>query len=467
MSNYLCLGDDVLNKKRILMVFIFVVATIAFYIVNTGVADPNSTLQGEASYPAPVRERLLTAKEALADAKWLIALIEETHPIFLDMPEFYNKLDDNYEIRKLELLEGADHPILVVDFMMLCNRYLATLKDGHSQIFPPSGGVAIPLSFYWHEGGLMINASEQFPEGATVLSIGGIEVEAIGMSIDTHLAYENESGRYYNRRNNAGSRLFHLDAGVEADEEVELEILYADDHIEFVTFEYSQGNVSSSPKPVSFEFTMLEDESIVLITANSCTRDDSWQAAQLFLTEALKNGVTDVIVDIRQNGGGDSSVWDPFAVILGIPPNKFSFGVIRRHSPLARATTLRNQNIQGNYFRLPPIRGKVDNFPYNLQVLVGERTFSSAMFLVGYVRDAEFGSLVGRVPRNTVSHFGYTAQFTLPTSHLNGSVSTHYWMRPDLSLDASDEPLLDIELPYGEDALERAVQEIQARRLAH
>ena len=102
----------------------------------------------------------------------------------------------------------------------------------------------------------------------------------------------------------------------------------------------------------------------------------------------------------------------------------------------------------------------LDPLDLQLLILVAEPTASSAMFLVGYIKDTGLGRILGRMPVNNLSHYGYATQVSLPQAELDCWISTHYWIRPDPLLDDIALPLLDIEVPFGENILTRALQEI-------
>ena len=417
------------------------------------------------SYPEPIRERMLTAEEVAADAAWLVSIIEESHPVFIDIWLMHEKLDESYDQARSIFLGSASQDMSVIDFAMLCRRYVASLGDAHTLIYSPSGyGYILDLEFYWSPDGLILLPNEEYPNGAKVISLGGLPVEDIGQTIDSHFGIETESGRYYLRSGNVVSRIFHQAAGIDNGDSVDLELVWPDNSIEIVAFDYKMYSPPTSQEQYNnFNFDLIAEGEVALVTTYACVKDNSWSATLVQLREALRTGVNKIIVDLRHNGGGDSSVWDPFAVYLGMQEDAGSYGMLRRYSPLANATILRNQRIGTDYLYMPSIKGGINKNPYEIILLVEEPTFSSAILLAGYVKDGEFGTIIGREPRNTASHFGYPANFTLPNSHLTARVSTHYWLRPDVERDKNVEPLVDIEVPYGEDILERALLELGYR----
>ena len=418
-----------------------------------------SIKQKETLAPAD-RTKILSAKEAKEDALWLVDLIEATHPEFLNYAEFEKYPREQYSAIKEDFLGQASADMSVEQFALLCGYYLAALQDGHTSLSPFPNEARLPLAFHWNLDGLFFAPDSPHRFDGHVTTIGKIDLELLGETIDTYTSSENEAGRYYNRSMYAGLRKYHMAAGLALRDDMDIHCENNVGSGSLLVLDYDTSSTSTQRN--SFEFTLLEDGSIAYMVANLCTKDDSWEAANALLAQAINNGVRKVIIDISANPGGDSSVWDAIFTALGFQGYPATFGSIRRHSELAKSTTLRGLSLTGESSYNEPQNPTIDMEAYSIDlvVIVSERTFSSAMFFAGAVRDAEVGTIIGRVPGNNVSHFGYPAQFTIPHSRLQGGVSTHYWMRPNPQ-NGSGALMLDREVPFGEEALAVAVAMLQ------
>ena len=413
------------------------------------------------SYPAPVRGRILSAEEVTEDALWLVNITEETHPIFLNIDQFIDWDDTEYQQRKEDFLQQAASSMTVGEFQMLCSYYTSGLRDAHSTMqSPPPGEGPLPggrlfLNFRWDEAGLLLLPDDVHPDGAMVLSINGMDIEDIGQSMDKYSAHENESGRYFYRSNNVASRTVHQLAGLETGEGAQLQLLLPDGTEDAYLVPYETVNLSSGALD-TWSFALVEDGSIGLLTSNICVKDDRMTEALLALEKAVESGVSRYIVDVRENQGGDPTVWNDFAQAIGLTQD-LSYGIIRRNSPLLKSRYPQYDNIAGEVTQYASRTEKRDTQDHDLVVLTSEKTFSAAVALVGYFIDGELGTVIGRTPRNNLSFFSSPCNFALPISNVQGRISTQYVHRPDASHDASAEATVDIVVPFGEDALEVSI----------
>ena len=422
---------------------------------------PAPTYPPMESYPAPVRGRVLTAEEVAADAMWLVNITEETHPIFLDIDQFEDWDDTEYRQRKEDFLQKATTSMTVGEFQLLCSYYTSGLRDAHFTVqSPPAGDGPMPggrlfLSFRWDETGLQLLPDDVHPEGAMVLSINGMDVEEIGQSMDLYSAYENESGRYFFRSNNAASRTMHQVAGMETEETAKLQLLLPDGTEEAYVVPYETVNLSGGSVD-SWSFALIEDGSIGLLTSNVCVRDEKMAEALGAMKKATETGVSQYVVDVRENQGGDMTVWNDFAEALALTQN-LSYGYVRRYSPLLKSRNTNYSKVTEEFTLYEPRCITSGAINWDLVVLSSEKTFSAAVMLVGYFEDGELGTVIGRTPRNTLSFFSSPCNFALPISNLQARVSTQYMLRPDASRDMQADATVDIEVPYGGDALQVAI----------
>lgn len=108
---------------------------------------------------------------------------------------------------------------------------------------------------------------------------------------------------------------------------------------------------------------------------------------QLF-KEIEKQKPKRIIIDLRMNGGGNSSVLEPFIEKI-------------KNSDL---------NKKGRIF-----------------VLVGRATFSSAIMNAIKLKKETKAILVGQTTAGTINHYGEVRAFTLPNTKLQINYSTRYW----------------------------------------
>lgn len=126
-------------------------------------------------------------------------------------------------------------------------------------------------------------------------------------------------------------------------------------------------------------------------------------------------------MDLRRNGGGDSSVANEFFRYLNIESYKTWAGVWR----------LGVFEIRGDAAVLENPRDKDLAFDGNLYLLTSVYTFSSAMDFAELVKDNHLGAIIGEPPGNDPRSYGDISCFTLPNSGSYIQISTRKWYRID------------------------------------
>lgn len=185
--------------------------------------------------------------------------------------------------------------------------------------------------------------------------------------------------------------------------------------------------------------------------------------AEMFAQIQAK-GITSLIVDLRQNGGGNSSLGD--ALLRWLSPKPFrqyslieakvslpvkqALGCDRPDSsdcwPELRAAPL------GSLLSFAPPQNQphpaAKRFKGKVYALIGPETFSSAADLAASLKDYGLATLIGEETGGLASSYGETHRFRLRHSGLEAGVSWKYFIRPsgdrrpegvrpDLSVDAS------------------------------
>lgn len=184
-----------------------------------------------------------------------------------------------------------------------------------------------------------------------------------------------------------------------------------------------------------------EERSLAVLTLDQCMNSEEYrEVLKTMFTQVRDLGIRNVAVDLRQNGGGDSSVATEFLSYLDTD-NYRQIGLDLRAGPLLISFPQREQANDTK-------DGLV--FSGNVYILTSPSTFSSAMLFTEYLTDNDLGVQIGETPGNVADGYGDVATFQLPNSGLLLGVSTKQFRR------LQDEGSLlepDIAVP-SEDALE-------------
>jgi len=152
-----------------------------------------------------------------------------------------------------------------------------------------------------------------------------------------------------------------------------------------------------------------------------------------FFTAVKTNNITDIAVDLRENGGGNSMVANEFMRYLDTETYKefgssIRFGIIHIKNGNKTVTNKQYENLL--------FKGRV-------YVLTSQFTFSSATMFSVYIQDNKLGKVIGEPSGNRASAYGDVISFQLPNSKLAFNTTYKYFHRPDSSKDNEDYQIPD------------------------
>lgn len=380
------------------------------------------------------------------DANQLVSIIESTHPEFS-----LNDIQPGYPTAKKSFLAAASKKISYDDFAWLASAYLASLRDGHTSIFQTQSNETLQGSYRMTESGLFEVDSGGSITDKKVTAIGGIPIDQIFTTISRYEVAENEAGVMMNDTTWSTYRPILELAGVDCTKST-------------VSITEQNGTQTSS-KEVAFQSRSPNSEhgannivdssrigDIFYIGLHECELkpDVEWTAATL--RQMAADGVTRVIIDVRNNPGGNSKACERLLNAMGMRVPEY--GVYARKSPLAVAQC--NGTVDWNTKIQPSQSTAQTNSHISLVVLTNEFTFSSATMLAVWVQDGKLGTVIGYPSANSPSSYGDVLSFQLKNSGIKGTVSYKRWLRPNAQ---ADQRMLhpDVLVPIRGDALKTAI----------
>lgn len=330
----------------------------------------------------------------------------------------------------------------------------ALIGDGHTYVdvrYSIPDRPLLPLQLGWYGEALIVTAAPEIYRdaiGARVARIGSAAVDAAFEAITPLIAHDNEQ-----QLRNLSAEFLRMPDLLEAQG-----IVPAADHVLF-QFTHADGRVvelNVTPQPADAPLTYLSlydvlpitpplrteggeqiywyrylpEQQAIYVQYNRAAEDPNLPFAEftreLFAFIAA-NPVERLMIDLRFNGGGNSRVIEPLIEAL------------REHPTLSQ--------------------------PGRVSVLIGARTFSSALMNAIELKEAVGATLIGTPTGGRPNGYGETRSFTLPNSGLRVQYSTRFFR----NLPGNDAPALepDVVAPItwndllaGVDpALERAVRE--------
>jgi hypothetical protein len=346
------------------------------------------------------------------DAKWredvdfLAAKIQETHP-----DPTFTISRDAFQAAVTELKEAVPQLSdagVVAGFAKLA----ALLRDGHTNVNPmqSAGGLhSYALRVKWFSDGLFVTAvgpaTKSFM-GRKVISIGGVETEALFEKLKSYISYENENwAREVSQNLFVSPEMLQLAGATLTDGVTTWEMEDAEGNRE--SFELQLGgsitidgpHLSQPGNPLyrrnptlPYWFATVPGQSILYIKYLRCEESPALpmeKFAQDLLAFMKAQPMSRVVFDLRDNTGGNTKWFDQLITTL--------FAAYQNGEILA------------------PSGG--------MYALTGRRTFSSAAIHAAELRNGGL-IIVGEPTGGNPSSFGEVNSFQLPNSRLTLNCST-------------------------------------------
>ncbi|MBO3444911.1 S41 family peptidase [Clostridium sp. CCUG 7971] len=378
--------------------------------------ENNSIITGESELDVK-----LTKKEIKEDRNKMIDIMESTHPIFLE------EVPKEYEEAKNKFIKDTKKEMTIGEFQLALSKYTSSIEDGHTGI---GFQVANFLDINWKyiDKNLVLLDDNNKPTNKIVTSINNVSVEDIIKVIDETFPAENHVDEYVNNSSMSKEKLVLTSAGVDTSKDIVLSIKDGKNNyemkVEFKGYDrYNKSNYDIYAKNI--------DESTAYVKLGICEVNDSLKKVISYLNNNLDN-LENVIIDVRDNPGGDSTACEMILESLKIKAG--SFGGVKRYSKLVNE--MYQEFKSSGYETFKRSNDVVKNENIKLYILMNEKTFSSAQWLATLVKDGKLGILVGKPSRNTPSSFGNVIPFILENSEIQGQISFVKWLRPDETKDS-------------------------------
>lgn len=205
---------------------------------------------------------------------------------------------------------------------------------------------------------------------------------------------------------------------------------------EYAAYNGIEEETGGSESFVSYEIDPEHD--LAVLTLTQCINDGEYKrCVRDMFTEVKEQGIGNVAVDLRDNGGGNSSVATEFLRYIDVD----SYKEWAYDWRLGWFLIENEQSVLHN----PKYEELL--FDGDLYLLTSVSTFSSAMDFAEYVKDNELGVIIGEASGNAPDSYGDIAEFKLPESGIFIQISTKKWHRiddregliePDIACDSKD-----------------------------
>lgn len=387
---------------------------------------------------------LLSRRQAQFDINALIYAISEIHPSM-----FHTCGQERLMAAADSVKRSLPDSLTRSDLFLAAAPLVAMIGDGHTCLRPPvvdderwlPMDIEVGLDDYTlHVSRCIDNI---IPENAEVTAINGIPAR-------TMLEHMMEGM--------SGERYFFRLARVESYFQTLFQLMYKADEY---TVEYRKSGSRKTRKAVlpatrleeirsriakkknryegrdAYSFTIMKDKGVAVMDFLSMENHGRMRTfADSMFTVLHDNGIRNLIIDIRDNGGGNSLVGDELLRHISPRPFKQFAKSFVRITP----TTLRNSKMtetapglsfhdSGDNNMTEPFPDGKGRFNGNVYLLISHRTFSSASSFSWAFRQFGMGTVIGEESGGMNVSFGDNIYYRMPISNLQCTISfKRFWL---------------------------------------
>lgn len=431
----------------------------------------------------------ISRSQAFADIDTLTYTLSEVHPNL-----YSNISESSLNSQIADLKANIQDSINVIELYKAMAPIVAQIGDAHTTMVLPYREVMIAAGKYIpvfptidsNTGKMLVKASvgNCVPYDSEILSINGMSAKKMVEKMLVFAGGEREFFRLTMIDNNIMG-LFHM---LFASQEYDIKYIEPDSkEVKSVTLQAVEADKLNSELVLSpkilklmeehggdepYTFRILDGRKVAVMNFDACLDVKGMQVfADSMFTTLREQGIKDLIIDVRYNGGGNSNVGD--VLLKYIAPKPFAqFGkTLVKITPTTIALTC------NRYEKPLPLDGIKEVFPTShhdplpaaqrfggdVYLLTSHTTFSSASTFAWAFKKADCGIIIGEETGGMSVHYGDVIGFRLPNSGLAVNVSHKRFWLPGADENDIHGVIPDI-ICHQDKALEEALQYIKTKR---
>lgn len=422
---------------------------------------------------------MLSPEQAKFDLEALFYTISEVHP---NMYSEVGQSELHSAIKRVS--ENITDSISIEGLYKIAAPLVAMIGDGHTNLFFPANAVfnkdtkRIPV-WMQVESDRTITVDRSLdsiiPRGTKVLKVNGKTAKQI---IDEFLSYvSGETEHFRLSRLDDLRPFFHMTMPADFYEieyaapgrtDVLSQTFPALTPIEYMSRIPAPEN-DSSDEP--YTFSIDETEQVGILDFRSFEDQDRMRVfADSMFTSLREQGIRDLIIDTRQNGGGASAVGDILLRYFSPKPFIQMEKALIRITPTTRRLMRYGDMPPGIYYNViaednfhKPLSQEEGFYDGNVWLLTSNKTFSSAASFAWASQVFGAATLIGEETGGMNVSFGDVLRYDLPISGITCGISYKRFWKHKADENDIHGAIPEYHVPQ-EHAMERALQLIRNRR---
>lgn len=403
----------IINKKIYKTIIIISILSIIFGLFGT-YCNPywNSISKKNTSLYTKNYKTILTKKEAKEDLEYAMKYLKKIHPKLLkNVPQ---EIQEQYDIVKNDI-EKQDE-ITVNYLSKKIESIFSKLEDAHTMTVG-----------YYNDYHILKEMNTHNKNKEVLTKINDIDIKELFEQNKIYYSYEMEK-EAFNQFKNDLITLEGLDKLEINPEEIkytftqnnkEKEYIYNKE--DFLTQEeYNKyNNIEPKHEKPFVTYEIDSENNLSILYLDECINNKEYKRViEEFFKKTKENNIENIAVDLRNNGGGDSSVATEFLKYINIDKyiewkDEWRLGIFNIKT---KQHTVKNKK-------------KKDAYNGNIYILTSINTFSSAMDFAMYIKDNNLGKIIGEASANNPNSYGMVSSFKLPNSKIYMQISTKKWYR--------------------------------------
>lgn len=390
----------------------------------------------------PFEEKKWAKEEVVSDLRDYLEFIENTHPN-LEYTINRSAFDSTSAVIRNEITEGMS----TREVWYLFARLHPLFNDAHVGLKAPvkafktfreDGGKSLPSGVQIKGTRLFISpapndANDKSDASHEILSINGIAAKNIIQELQPRMRGESPDLQNFVMQRRFET-FFWVRFGAYTNYIAEIKKPNGDKYTMDFSMDRSQSTGTSSPSEDNFVFTPLEN-GLACITINTFGIDhkDEFLAFLEKTFEQISNeSITDLIIDIRKNGGGAHDLSDPLLSYLTQEKYTQTSKITARITPknikrLPGATLGDVLTVPFPQWVTP--EPQAHGFNGNVYVMISERTYSQAIAFATIVQDFSVGTVVGEITAGRANQTGQVQTHELKNTGLTAYAPIYIFHR--------------------------------------
>ena len=414
-------------KFKLLWISMFIVCIVFIFLEVKNTTSRNVVVSVD---------EVISPEKMLEDFEFITESILSIHPDPL------RNFEGDWEIEVNRIKESLVDPLSVGEFLLRVQKFVSKVGDAHTLV---TFGESIeynmlPIFFEWVEEELVVKRSylSGIHVGDRVEKIGDKEVSFIKKELGKFASAENEFWRQQTVLQFIMVETYLRFLNVVNEEQISLTLIGQGGESRVVEVDlYSREHILEKIKKGEsftwFGWEIFEEEQVGYFYLKECMVSEEYELSVTEFFERVTEAKIDkIILDLRDNGGGDSRVIYPF--LQHFPPRfikqfasvevKFSEEAkVQRGYDREYGKERDTQSMHDNIRKEPTFKGE-------LFVLVNNGTFSSASMFATMLHDNHLGEIIGEPTGGAPSAFGDLIVLDVPNSSLLLAVSHKEFLRP-------------------------------------